>query len=129
VVATNPRAGTKVTEGQQIIVQVSTGRIQLPDVTNKPLGEALKTLNDAGFVRVEPREAIPNDDFEPGIVFQTNPSPGTFVSKDAEIRIYVAKAKPTPTPTTPSPSPSPPPSPSPSPTETTKNNNNPTGTP
>ena len=108
VVATVPRAGAKVTEGQQIVVQVSTGRIQLPDVTNKTLAEALKELNQKGFGRVQPREAVPPDDFEPGVVFQTNPSPGTFVSKDAVITIYVAKAKPSPTPspTTPSPTPS-----------------------
>ncbi|HEX6755052.1 MAG TPA: PASTA domain-containing protein, partial [Mycobacteriales bacterium] len=108
VVATVPRAGTKVTEGQQIVVQVSSGKIPLPDVTNKPRAEALRELNQKGFANVQPRDAVPPDDFEPGVVFQTNPSPGTFVSKDAVITIYVAKAKPSPTPepTTPSPSPS-----------------------
>jgi serine/threonine-protein kinase len=124
VVATNPRAGARVTEGQQIVVQVSTGKIELPDVTNKPLAQALKELNDKGFTRVQPRESIPPDDFTAGVVFQTNPGPGTFVSKDAVITIYVARAKPSPSPTTPSPTP-----PSASPTTASPSAGTPTATP
>ncbi|MFL6128350.1 MAG: Stk1 family PASTA domain-containing Ser/Thr kinase [Mycobacteriales bacterium] len=120
VVSTNPKPGVQVTEGQRITVQVSNGRSKLPDVTGKTDEEATALLNQDGWTTIQRRAEVPPDDFEPGTVFRTDPSPGSFVAKDATITLFIAKARPpTPSPTTPSPSPTTPsPTPSGSPTST-----------
>ena len=113
VLATNPRPGARVTENQRITVQVSNGRVELPNVVGKTDAEATAELNQAGWTTIRRQTEIPPDDFEPGTVFRTDPTPGSFVPKDATITLYIAKEKPTPTPTTPSPTPT---TPSPTPT-------------
>jgi beta-lactam-binding protein with PASTA domain/predicted Ser/Thr protein kinase len=117
VVNTNPRPGTQVTEGQLITLQVSNGRSELPDVTGKTDAEATAQLNQAGWTTIERRTEVPPDDFEPGTVFRTDPTPGSFVSRDATITLYIAKEKPAPTTTTPSPTTT---TPSPTASATTK---------
>jgi serine/threonine-protein kinase len=120
VVTTNPKPGAQVTEGQRITVQVSNGRSELPDVTGKTDAEATAQLNQAGWTTIQRRTEVPPDDFEPGTVFRTDPTPGSFVPKEATITLFIAKARPTPTPTTPSATPTnPSPSPSGSPTSST----------
>jgi eukaryotic-like serine/threonine-protein kinase len=117
VVATDPKPGTQVTEGQQITLRVSNGRTELPDVVGKTEEEATAELNQAGWTRIRRQVAIPPSDFEPGTVFRTDPTAGSAVAKDQTITLFIARARPSPSPTTPSPtSPSPSPSPTGSPT-------------
>jgi serine/threonine-protein kinase len=117
VVGSNPKAGARVTEGARITLQVSNGRTALPDVTGKTEAEASAALNQAGWTRIRRQTEVPPRDFEAGTVFRTDPTPGSFVPKDATITLYIAMEKPTPTPTTPSPTP-PSPTPTGSPTST-----------
>jgi beta-lactam-binding protein with PASTA domain/predicted Ser/Thr protein kinase len=118
VVATNPKPGQQVSEGQRITLQVSTGKTALPGgLVGKTEAEALAILNRAGYTNVETKTGQPSDDYEAGRVFQVAPVEGTPVSQDQTITLYVAAAKPTPTPVPTTPSPTAP-SPTTSPTGT-----------
>jgi eukaryotic-like serine/threonine-protein kinase len=120
VLATNPKPGAPATANQRVTVQVSNGRSALPDVVGKSDQEATAILNQAGWTSIRRQTQPPPDDFDPGTVFRTDPTAGSFVAKDATITLFLAAEKPTPTPTTPSPTPtSPSPSPSGSPTSPT----------
>ena len=118
VVNTNPRPGAQVTEGQRILLQVSNGRTELPDVVSKSEQEARALLNQAGYINIRTQEAVPDRDIDAGIVFRMDPVGGTAVGKEQQITLYIAKAKPTPTPTTPSPTPTPTPTDTGTPTPT-----------
>jgi serine/threonine-protein kinase len=120
VLSSSPGAGQKVTEGQKITLNVSTGRTALPNVVGQTDSEATGNLNRAGYTNITRQTVPPPDDEEAGTVFRTDPTGGTPVPKDQRITLFIAAAKPTPTPTTPSPTP-----PSPTASATTS----PTGTP
>ena len=122
VVSTEPKAGVQVAENRRVTVNVSTGKIAVPDVSNKSQTEAISILNGAGF-KVKPQELAPPDDFDPGTVWGSNPTAGTFALPDSEVTIFVTPEKPTPT-TTPAPPTTTPPSGSNTPSPT-----NPTPTP
>jgi beta-lactam-binding protein with PASTA domain/tRNA A-37 threonylcarbamoyl transferase component Bud32 len=84
VVDTQPAAGTTAHVGQTVTVDVSKGPrlIPVPDVTGKPIQEAIKKINEAGF-RAEPRQIFPGG---PGKVVRETPSgmqpPGTTIELD-----------------------------------------------
>jgi serine/threonine-protein kinase len=118
VLSSSPKAGEKVSEGQKITLNVSTGRTALPDVVGKSEQDATTILNRAGYSNIRRQVGPPPDDQEAGTVFRTDPNAGTAVPKDQTITLFVAAAKPTPTPTTPSPTPPAPTTPSGSPTGT-----------
>jgi eukaryotic-like serine/threonine-protein kinase len=120
VLNTDPKAGSPVTEGQQIKVMVSTGKIPIPDVTGKSEADARAALNHQGFLNVVSKVQVPPDDFAAGTVFRTDPAAGSKAPPDQQITLFVAKEKPPPpTTTSPSPSPSPSGSPTTSPTSPT----------
>jgi beta-lactam-binding protein with PASTA domain/predicted Ser/Thr protein kinase len=120
VVSSNPAANERVTEGQRITLNVSTGKTALPDVVGKSEQDATAILNRAGFTNLDRQVVQPPDDEQAGTVFRTDPTANSAVSADQTITLFIAKEKPTPTPTptptTPSPTPSPTASPSQSPT-------------
>jgi eukaryotic-like serine/threonine-protein kinase len=124
VLSSSPGAGEKVTEGQKITLNVSTGRTALPNVVGQTDSAATATLNQAGYTNITRSTAPPPDDQEAGTVFRTDPTGGTPVPKDQRITLFIAAAKPTPTPTTPSPTP-----PSPTASPTTSASGTPSGTP
>lgn len=84
VVDTQPAAGTTAHVGDSITVEVSKGpRLQpVPDVTGKPIQEAIREINQAGF-RAKPRQIFPGG---PGKVVRETPSgmqrPGTTIELD-----------------------------------------------
>lgn len=81
VVSTSPAAGATAHIGDTVTVNVSKGPQlrQVPDVTGKPIQEAIKEINQAGF-RAEPRQIFPGG---PGKVVVESPSgmqrPGTTI--------------------------------------------------
>ena len=93
VLSSNPKAGSRVNEGARITLQVSNGRSELPDVVGKTDAEATSQLNQAGWTTIRRQTEIPPDDFEPGTVFRMDPTPGSFVAKDATITLFIAKAR------------------------------------
>jgi serine/threonine-protein kinase len=114
VLNTDPKAGSPVTEGQQVKVQVSTGKIAIQDVTGKSEADARAILNHQGFLNVVSRVVVPPDDFAQGTVFRTDPAAGSKAPPNQQITLFVAKAKPPPPTTTP-----PPPTTTPPPPTTT----------
>jgi serine/threonine-protein kinase len=120
VLSSSPGAGQKVTAGQKITLNVSTGKTRLPDVVGRTEEDATTILNKAGYANVVRQTLPPPDDQAAGTVFRMDPNAKTAVSKDQRITLFIAAAKPTPSPTTPSPTP-------PSPTASTTGS--PTGSP
>jgi serine/threonine-protein kinase len=107
VLSSNPPANSRVTEGAKITLNVSTGKVGLPDVVGRTEQDATAILNQAGFTQIQRQVVPPPDDQEAGTVFRTDPTADTPVAQDQPITLFIAQAKPTPTPTTPSPTPSP----------------------
>jgi serine/threonine-protein kinase len=103
VLSSNPAANSRVTEGARITLNVSTGKVGLPDVVGRTEQDATAILNRAGFTNIQRQVTPPPDDQEAGTVFRTDPTAGAAVSQDQAVTLFVAQAKPTPTPTTPSP--------------------------
>ncbi len=64
--------------------------IVVPDVANKTVSEAIKILQDAGFVISDEQENMSSKDVEVGHVIRTSPNAGTKRKKRAEIKLYVS---------------------------------------
>ena len=66
--------------------------IVVPDVTNKPLEEAIEELEEARFTISETIE-MPDDDIKENYVIKTNPSAGRTKVEGSEVVIYVSSGK------------------------------------
>ncbi|HEX7399573.1 MAG TPA: protein kinase [Candidatus Limnocylindrales bacterium] len=116
IVGQDPPAGTSVTKGSDVTVDVVSGKdlVAVPSIIGLPEGDAIRAITDARL-----RLGTRTDDFDPAIaagsiVFQGLPS-GLTVPVDTPLDYVVSKG-PEPSPSSsPSPSPSPTPVPSPSP--------------
>ena len=64
--------------------------IKVPDVTNKPLSEAIRILQDEGFIIADEQKEQSSEEIAEGNVIKTNPSAGTKRTKGTEIVIYVS---------------------------------------
>jgi serine/threonine-protein kinase len=86
---TDPVEGTVVSPDTPIILYISSGKVQLPDVTNKSLDEATVILKDLGLAI----EAIEQqtDEKPPGTVLAQNPQPG-LVNQGSGVQLTVATA-------------------------------------
>ena len=118
VLVVNPPAGTELEAGSKVILAISTGQLEVPDVVGLLEEAAITELRKAGFaVRVQ-REVRPEP---PGTVVRMAPAGRSKAPARSEVTIVVAEAQPTPEPEpTPEPQPTsgptPGPDPSPSPT-------------
>ena len=117
VVAQDPAAGTSVTKGSTVKVDVVSGKdlVAVPSIVGLAEGAAIKALTDAKL-----RVGTRTDDFDPtiaagSIIGQGLPA-GVSVPTDTAVDYVVSKG-PEPSPS-PSPSPTPTPTPSPTPTPT-----------
>jgi serine/threonine-protein kinase len=108
VIDTNPKAGARVPEGAVITLNVSNGKVEIPDVRSQTVEQARRTLSDKGFLDVTVKFQIPNDDFDPGTVFDQTPVGGSKATTDQKIIIFVARARPAITTTPPAPTTTPP---------------------
>jgi beta-lactam-binding protein with PASTA domain/tRNA A-37 threonylcarbamoyl transferase component Bud32 len=114
VTGTNPPAGTTVPLTQQIILNVSGGGTQVPDVQFLSPGAAISKLNAAGLGHFVVSNVAGPPGATPGTVYKTSPPAGRVVLPGQTVTIYVEPAASTsPSPST-SPSTSTSPSPSPS---------------
>jgi serine/threonine-protein kinase len=86
---TVPPEGTVVSPDEPITLYVSSGKVQLPDVTNKSLEEATAILSALGLAI----EAIEQqtDEKPPGTVLSQNPQPG-LVNQGLGVQLTVATA-------------------------------------
>ena len=94
VIATDPPAGTRATQGSRVTLQVSRGTrpIEVPDVTALDREGAREALEQEGLRPVfSSRETDAED---PGEVLEQQPAPGSEVQEGAEVRVVVAEAPP-----------------------------------
>jgi serine/threonine-protein kinase len=118
VISTDPPGGTLQDVGSTVVLSVSTGEVEVPNVVDSSEATATKVLEAAGFNVTPVYEET--DQARPGIVIAQSPAGGTLVRLGTTVVITIAKAPPTPTDTA---------SPSPSPSDTTTNNGNGQGNP
>jgi serine/threonine-protein kinase len=90
VASVNPPVGQSTAPDGTITLGISTGTIDLPDVTNRPETEARATLTDAGFTDVQiSTEQV--DSAEPvGTVVATTPGAGSPASTGTRIVLQVS---------------------------------------
>ena len=84
---TDPPEGTALTPGDPVTLYISSGKIQLPDVTNKSIEEATAILEAIGLA-VEPIP-VQTDAKPPGTVLSQNPQPG-LIPQGTGIQLSVA---------------------------------------
>ncbi|MCW2701644.1 MAG: pknB [Blastococcus sp.] len=105
VVSVTPDQGQQAPPNQAIVLSISTGTLDLPDVQGKTETEARSILVDAGFSESQiVTQSVERDDIAPGTVVQTDPGANSAVGAGQEITLLVAvPVPPEPLPTTPAP--------------------------
>ena len=86
---TDPVAGTEVAADQEIILYVSSGQVEVPELRNKSAAEAQQELIKLGLLADV--QQIETNEYSPGIVFEQNPLPG-LVDQGSVVTLRVAKA-------------------------------------
>ena len=118
VLSQDPGEGTQVAAGSSVNIAISSGLVEVPDVTGATEAQARSDLAQAGFeVQVVEQESLITP---PGTVLAQSPQPGTQLIRGSLVTITVAIAAPTPEPTlepTPEPTPTDTVTPDPTPTE------------
>ncbi|MCZ3386678.1 MAG: Stk1 family PASTA domain-containing Ser/Thr kinase [Actinomycetia bacterium] len=106
VIETDPAAGTLADVGDTVVLFVSTGEVQVPEVLGASEASATTELETAGF-NVTPVYQE-TDEAQAGTVIDQSPAGGTFARLGTPVLITIAEAPPTPTPsdTTATPTPS-----------------------
>jgi eukaryotic-like serine/threonine-protein kinase len=90
VIGETPPHGTRVDEGSSVTLFVSTGpgSQALPDVTGKPVAEAVRILKQKGFV---PRkQGQSSETVAKGHVISTDPAPATEVQIGGTVTVFVS---------------------------------------
>ena len=77
----NPASGAQINDGATITLSVSKGteKVEMPEVVDLELEEAIKLLNDLE-IEYQVIEVF-NDSYEPGLVARTDKEAGTMLSK------------------------------------------------
>ena len=75
-----------------VLIPVMTNKatIKVPDVSGKSESEAVKELQDAGFVVAEENEPISSSEIEEGKVVKTSPVAESKRKKGSEIKLYIS---------------------------------------
>lgn len=96
VLEQNPGEGTQVAAGSSVDIVVSSGLVEVPNVTGATEAQARSDLAQAGFEVqvVEQASSISS----PGQVLAQSPQPGTQLARGSLVTITVAIAAPVPTP-------------------------------
>jgi len=96
VLEQNPGEGTQVAAGSSVDIVVSSGLVEVPNVTGATEAQARSDLAQAGFeVQVVEQESSISS---PGQVLAQSPQPGTQLARGSLVTITVAIAAPVPTP-------------------------------
>jgi len=86
---TNPEVGTALAKDSEVILFVSSGQVDLPELRNRTATEAQQELIKLGLLADV--QQVETTDFNPGVVFEQNPLPG-LVNQGSVVVIKVAKA-------------------------------------
>ena len=91
VAAQDPRPDTEAPEGSTVTITVSTGpgEAVVPRVVGKPLEEAERELEDAGFETEV--ERMFSEDVRRGRVVETSPSAGTTIERGSTVTLQVSR--------------------------------------
>ncbi|WP_315093098.1 Stk1 family PASTA domain-containing Ser/Thr kinase [uncultured Cellulomonas sp.] len=89
VTKTDPAEGTSVSAGASVTLFVSTGNVQVPDVTGKTKAEATQILNDA---RLQVNTSPVESEATPDTVVQQDVAAGTLVKQGRVINLQIAIA-------------------------------------
>jgi serine/threonine protein kinase len=111
VLSQDPGEGTQLPAGSAVSIVISSGLVEVPDVTGATEAQARSDLAQAGFVVQIVEQESPV--VPPGTVLAQSPQPGTQLERGSLVTITVSLAAPTPTPT---PTVEPPPTVEPTPT-------------
>jgi beta-lactam-binding protein with PASTA domain/tRNA A-37 threonylcarbamoyl transferase component Bud32 len=97
VVAQNPKAGEQVTEGTEVVLNVSKGakQVQVPSVVGMSEADARATLQQAGFQVTS--TSAPSDSTPQGNVSDQSPDGGTQAEKGSTVSITVSSGPSTTT--------------------------------
>lgn len=90
----DPEGGILVKSNSKVKLFVSKGaqKINLPDVTNMPLQDAVSKLKNLGFSKINQVEED-NKDITANYVIRTDPQGGEQVATNTEITIYYSNGK------------------------------------
>jgi serine/threonine-protein kinase len=107
VIGQSPDPFTEVAPNSAVNLQVSSGNVKLPDVRGKQRGDAVQTLNSAGWTHFNPdQQLVTHDKTKDGTVADESPTPGIAYPQSTSITLTIYKyVKPVPTCTTASPTP------------------------
>jgi serine/threonine-protein kinase len=101
VLEQNPTAGTSITEGETVVLVVSTGigEATLDDLVGLSEDEARRRLTEAGFTDVTTRTEESEDE-EVGVVLRTEPGVGVYPKSEPIVLVISAAPAQTTTTTT-----------------------------
>ena len=90
----DPQAGTRLNEGETVLLRVSAGEgsVKIPTVADKLAEDARLDLEAAGFTVTTKEEA--SDTVVAGNAVRTDPAAGRSVPVDTPITLYVSTGKP-----------------------------------
>ncbi|MFD0481567.1 Stk1 family PASTA domain-containing Ser/Thr kinase [Kineococcus sp. GCM10028916] len=103
VISTDPAAQASVPKGSAVALTIASGKVTVPDVTGKPLADAVKQLRDLGL-STNSTETTVTTDADPGTVVTQDVSPDSSVDVRTLVNLTVAPERtatesPTSTPT------------------------------
>jgi serine/threonine-protein kinase len=91
VVSVTPDQGKQASPDQAIILGISKGTLELPDVQGRSRDEAHAMLVDAGFSEGQiVDQSVERDDVAEGTVVETSPGPNSSVGAGQEITLLIA---------------------------------------
>ncbi|MDN5634371.1 MAG: PASTA domain-containing protein, partial [Brevibacterium sp.] len=102
VIETKPGSGSEVDVDSNVDLVVSSGMVEVPDVTGKTAKEACKILEGDDYQLECKTEEVETADEEAKKVFEQSSTAGSDVKQGSEITVMVAKKPPEPSPSIPS---------------------------
>lgn len=102
VIETKPGDGKEVDVDSNVDLVVSSGMVEVPDVTGKSAKEACKVLEGDDYQLKCKTEEVETADEDDKKVFEQSTSGGSEVKQGSEITVKVAKKPPEPSPSIPS---------------------------
>lgn len=107
VIGTDPEEGQEVEPDREIVLRVSSGQVEVPDVVDETRDEAIRLLSEASLRwQVETQQTW---EVEAGTVMDQSVEAGDIVDQDTEVTIVVAETPPSTVTVTNEPPPPPPP--------------------
>lgn len=93
VVAQDPQADEEAEEGSTVTLTVAglEGEVEIPNVVDKPFGEAKAELEEAGFVVEQRNES--SDQVAPFNVIRTEPRAGELAERGSTVIVFVSTGR------------------------------------